>query len=332
MTEKTPEPQPLLPAWETLRADYIADGLPGRCVVRTEPKAELFVEPGGRRFGAVLALPPDGAVPTSPLTHISLAEVQIDGVRCVELASDASDLFATFYLLLSDLMRAVTEENVPPIAAIDACVARWQALLDTAALLTEERRLGLLGELWFLARLMEVRGSEALAAWTGPLGQSHDFRWGPTEFEVKATAAARRVHMINGLRQLEPSQDCSLFLVSLRFVAAGAGGETLPEAVDRIAASLESDARDRFLRTLETIGYRSSDAAHYARRLRLGDAARLIPVEKGCPRLTPAALTFVPTEYATGRIIDLNYRVDVEGLGYGDGEAAFLEILPNGQG
>jgi hypothetical protein len=87
------------------------------------------------------------------------------------------------------------------VLALESSLALWRALLQTSALLSEEKQVGLAGELWLLERLLRGLGPRALDAWVGPGGQSHDFRLGDFEFEVKATSGTRRVHMINGLNQ-----------------------------------------------------------------------------------------------------------------------------------
>lgn len=141
-------------------------------------------------------------------------------------------------------------------------------------------------------------------------------------------AAARDT--ITGLDQLTPTAGCSLYLVSLRFVDAGSGGETLAQTVDRILTSGDAvpGTRAAILSKLADLGYHLADSAHYSRRRRIADAARLILIEDGCPRLTPAAMAALPSGFAANLIQDVRYRVDVEALGYSDGTEPFLAVLP----
>lgn len=320
----------LLPDWETIRRDFIESGLPGRVVLRSAPAIEIFVETQGRRFGASFAMPQGGVVPSNPLREISVAETRADGVRYLEIASTTPSLYATFYLLLEDTVRSVLETGVAAGTAFEASLMRWRALLQTSTLLTDERQLGLVGELWMLERLISAFGWTVLDAWVGPAAQSHDFRLGDVEFEVKTTSGARRVHMINGLDQLTPTAGCALYLVSLRFVDAGSGGETLAETIDRILTAAEAvpGARPAILSKLTDLGYHSADALHYSRRRRVADAARLVAVEDGCPRLTSAAMATLPSGFAANLIGDVRYKVDLEGLGCLDGTEPFLAVLP----
>ncbi|RVD69280.1 MAG: PD-(D/E)XK motif protein [Mesorhizobium sp.] len=323
-------PALLLPTWEALRRDYIEAGLPGRIVIRPSPKIELFVELGGSRLGALLALPAGSSVPPTTLTDVSIAEVRDGTLRCLQIATDTPALFGTFYLLLTDVIGSLLYDGADPILALTASLSDWRTLLQTSALLSEERQLGLLGELWLLERLIAHSGSDALDSWVGPSGQSHDFRRDSDEFEVKTTSSPRRVHIINGVDQLAPSPNARLHLLSIRYIDAGSGGESLPEIVDRIHRRLEivPGAASRFSDKLNALGYRSGDAVHYSRRRRIADQPRLIAVGDGVPRLTAEALSDLPNRFATPRISDVVYRVDVDGMGVEDGHPYFLTLLP----
>lgn len=320
----------LLPDWETIRRDFIESGLPGRIILRANPAIEIFVEAQGRRLGASFAMPQVGALPPNPFREISVLETRADGVRHLEIATATPALYGTFYLLLEDTVRSVLETGAAAGDAFEASLSRWRALLQTSSLLADERQLGLLGELWMLERLIAAFGWTVLNAWVGPAAQSHDFRLGDVEFEVKTTSGPRRVHTINGLDQLTPTAGCSLYLVSLRFVDAGSGGETLAQTVDRILTSGDAvpGTRAAILSKLADLGYHLADSAHYSRRRRIADAARLILIEDGCPRLTPAAMAALPSGFAANLIQDVRYRVDVEALGYSDGTEPFLAVLP----
>lgn len=319
----------LLPGWDVVRRDYIESGLPGRVVVGTDPKVELFVDQGARRFGAILALPPRSTVPPSPFVDLDIAEVRTAGVRCVEITTQSASLFGTFYLFAVDIARAVIERGIPPIAALEASLSQWRALLQTSSLLSEEKQLGLAGELWLLERLTATHGPAALDAWVGPGRQTHDFRLGPVEFEVKATTGGRRVHTINGLHQLTATPGSMLYLLSARYADGGAGGETLRDTVERIEALVGAAKRQAFADKLAAAGYRSADAAHYGRRRRLADRVRLIRVEDGVPRLTAEAMAILPASFAAGAISDVSYRIDIDALGFEDGTPEFVAVLPN---
>jgi len=121
-----------------------------------------------------------------------------------------------------------------------------------------------------------------------------------------------------------------LYLLSLKLANAGAGGRTLSEAVASIEARLASShaALTRFRADLATLGYDPADAPLYVRRRRLRDAAVLIAVTDGVPRLTVDSLAQIDARFATGRISQVSYAIDVDGFGVADGTEAFLAVIP----
>jgi hypothetical protein len=87
-------------------------------------------------------------------------------------------------------------------------------------------------------------------------------------------------------------------------------------------------ARDRFVAQLRSVGYRPEDASRYPRRRRQRAPMTLVDVVDGCPRLTPDALSYLPTAFAAGRIDGVSYQIDLDGMGVSDGDPAFAAVLP----
>lgn len=320
---------PLLPEWEAFEADYVLPGLPAFIVVRTSPSLKIFIDQRAARIGATLALPDEVAVPPSPLDEVDLREIREGGARLLEVSTVSRALYRSFFRLLSDILTAVVD-GAHPIAALEASVAEWRALLQAPDLMSEQRQAGLFGELIVLDRLAGVIGERALDAWTGPASQSHDFRLGDREFEVKTTAGTRRVHIINGVTQLVASPGCTLHIVSIMLAHGGTGGLSLGEMAARLAVTFEAwpFARDRFVAQLRSVGYRPEDASRYPRRRRQRAPMTLVDVVDGCPRLTPEAFSHLPPAFAAGRIGRLSYQIDLDGMGVSEGEAAFAAVLP----
>lgn len=324
MTE--PPPHAALPTWDYVRSRFVDERVPGLVVVRDRPSIVLFVDAAARRFGGYFET--DDPVTLAPLATVRTAAVEIDGRRSLELSVEEPRLFRTFYQLLADLVTRVLD-GAPVGAAAQASFADWRALLQQAAALGDERQAGLHGELWLLERLIATRGPDAVGAWTGPLRAAHDFRTAAGDIEVKTTYGARRVHVINGLSQLTPVEDVPLYLLSLRFQAAGEGGRSLPEAVAAVRALLSvTAALPAFEAALARWGYRDEDEPLYRARRRLADRAVLVPIVEGAPRLTRRALDELAPSFAAERIVDVTYRIDVEGQGWSDGVAEFLSVVP----
>jgi hypothetical protein len=69
----------------------------------------------------------------------------------------------------------------------------------------------------------------------------------------------------------------------------------------------------------------------YPERWRPRSPARLIPVDRACPRITGAVLASgLPTEL-TALISDLHYRVNLEGRGFPLDSRQFWRILLKGE-
>lgn len=322
----------LLPVWNIFEHDYVVPGVPVYVVVRERPVVRLFVDADGRRIGARLELADGAALPQSPLAEIVVDEVLDHGIRFIEISTATHGLFAHFYALITDVIERVVKDQVHPLAALGQSLSRWQALLRTLTLLTNEQQLGLLGELWVVQRLLTRLKADVLASWVGPDRQSHDFRVGDDELEVKVTTTTHRSHIINGLTQLMASPGCRLYIVSLQLAPAGvAGGWSLPEVATSIRDSLSPwpASKDRFITILEQrLRFRFSDAGYYPQRWRMRTRPHLVPVGVGCPRLVPDALSHVPKEYAMQRVSDISYRVDLEGLGFPEDHPDFIAVLP----
>jgi hypothetical protein len=320
-----------LPSWSEVDADYVSTGIPVIFVIRSSPAITMFVDSGGAKLGARFADVSGAALKLPTLEAIQINIIKIDENQFIEVSTTSNDLFRKFYYILSDLVLDVVAKNADIRTVLAAIISSWSSLLRPSSILSDEREIGLTGELWLLDRLIAIHGPDVISAWVGPRREVHDFRLGSVEFEVKATSRPRRIHTINGLTQLVASEGCALFIASVRLVDSGSGGKTLPEMVQAIREDLSSskDASSSFEICLSSVGYFDSDAASYSRRRRLGDSVHLVPVDPGVPRLTPVALSFLPQDYASERIIKVSYDIDITGLGFADGSAEFLQIIPS---
>jgi hypothetical protein len=171
----------------------------------------------------------------------------------------------------------------------------------------------------------------ALRSWNGPYAEEHDFSLEGTDVEVKTTVSERRVHMIGSLTQMLAKPGRSLYVLSLQFTRSGAGpGMTLTESVAGLtsAVSAESALLASALQVkLQRAGWRQDHAPHYRTRWSLRSAPKLVAVDEKCPLIVPGTLASLGADRIS-RIVQLSYRVDLEGLGSDDGSAEFLRILP----
>lgn len=305
------------------------DGAVAPVAVRLDGPAmvQLVYDPEPRRLSLRAPVGAEDLEP-SPLSQITIAARVMDEAEWLEIATQDRDLFPYFHGFALSVADRIQLDGLDSNAAVNECVTRWRDLLQQVGRLSPEQELGLLGELWLLCHRIKRRGpADALESWMGPTGAAHDFRFEGVEVEVKATRSEHRAHIISSETQLVASAGCSLYLLSLQFAAAGPGeGWSLAEAIDDARGGLElGQLVQQFDQVLfEGHGLRMADAVTYRARLKLRSGPYLVPVDEAFPRVTPAA--YLGTD-ALGRILDVRYRVNVDGLGWSADSDEFQELL-----
>src|SRR5262249_1666676 len=148
-------------------------------------------------------------LPPSPLVELDIRSVSFaDGGPVVEVSTRNRDLYRDFYALACAVADRIQIDHLPADRAITDSLEAWSALLERLVVLSHEKQIGLLGELWALERVATGYGLEfALQAWKGPEAEEHDFSLSAQDIEVKTTGGERRVHMISALTQLLPNPD-----------------------------------------------------------------------------------------------------------------------------
>jgi hypothetical protein len=316
-------------SWERFE-QLIHAGPPAVEVVRGEPRVEIFTDAGGARIG-VRTPTPGTDFPPSPLVEIDVRQRRLGDTDVVEISTTNDALYRDFYAFACAVADRLQIDGMPAGAAVDSALEAWAALLQRLALLSDERQVGLLGELWLLRRLAATLGwTTALDAWKGSDAEEHDFSWVAADVEVKTTTSERRVHMIGSLTQLAPTGSRPLFVLSLQLTRAGAGpGESLADAVRVVADSVitEPAARRRLDEQLQRAGWRPEHAVYYRRRYVLRAPPSLVPVDDACPAITPSTLRELgPDKLA--RLGQVAYRVDLTDLGHQDGTPEFQTVIP----
>ena len=316
-------------SWERFES-LINAGPPAVERVAGEPQVEIFTDPGGSRIGVRIFS--GETVPDTPLAEMDIRRTVVDWEKATEISTTNSRLYREFYAFACAVANGVQVASLPPARAVDSALASWAALLERLAILSPERQTGLLGELWMLERLAGAQGwDQALRSWQGPDAEEHDFSLAEVDIEVKTTVSERRVHMIGSLTQLLAKPGRPLCILSLQFTQSGLGpGKTLTQVVTdiRAAAGAKSAALEPELDArLQHVGWRQEHAPYYRRRWSPRSPARLIAVDETCPSIVPTTLASLGAS-RLARIVQLSYRIDLEGLGSGDGSPEFLQILP----
>lgn len=308
-------------SWERLEG-HIGKNAPILLSMGGTRGVSIGFDPVVRRLFLRLPLEKNAKVPASPYAELDLEARQQGSITVLEIFTTADHLFRDFHRLAGLLAEDFERPGQTAVGAFLAVVERWRELTTKRSLLSPEEQLGLVGELVVLNALISKHGPVALSSWTGrakDMPERHDFRIGAIDVEVKSTRGSQRQHVVHGLRQMEPSKGHDLFLVSLRFEAAGMGnGSGLSERVQAVRRILSVNhlALEEFEAKLAAARFRTSDMAHYQERLILADTPMLIPVDTSFPRLVPSMVSKAMGPALASRIDnDVVYRVNVEGLG-----------------
>lgn len=299
--------------------------------VSSSPVVDIFGDAIENRTGIWIETDPASTIPDEicQLACIHVGLTTRNGKSFLEVASSSEEIRRQFYMFATSVADCVLTQAISPIDAVVRELACFIELLQVRSLLSLERQIGLLGELLFLRRLIEIHGEAVVEAWVGPLAEPHDFRIGKNEFEVKTTLATRRVHTINGESQLLPSVGRSLYLLSVLLGPAGQGeGVSLSDAVQSVDDRLSGKPAMalKFRQALKACGFQDSDRQNYSRKFVLRRPIGLVAIDESVPALTrPRIKAAVGT--ASDRISDVQYDLDVEGLESLDGTPSFNEII-----
>jgi len=318
--------------WGAVR-DHLDVGTPWLLSIGGTRGVRLGWDQSSGRLFVRLPAPHGTTVPPNTLAELDV-QVRTDKTEPVlEVSTTESRLYREFHRFAGLLCEDFEDPKQTPFGAFNAALARWKEFTATRQRLTEEQQLGLFGELLTLEGVVKVEGASAISAWTGRDPQMpgrHDFRIGLLDLEVKTTRLSRRRHMIHGLGQLRPANGHKLFILSIRLEAAGAhSGRSLAEQTTAVRSRLgvAADVRHVFEAKLASAGYRDSDDPLYSARFILADPPRLIPVDRGCPQIVAPMISDRIPEDVAGRIDEVSYRVDLEGLGVAQGTDEYKLLL-----
>lgn len=294
------------------------------------PRAELFFDANRNELGFVVDVDTD-SLPTVEPMSIDIRHVRPNGHLRLEIRSSDRILFREFYDFGVEIIDSAQTNNVSPHKAVDAAWGAWVRLLDRKAILSKEKQLGLIGELWLLRRIANNKGwAFALDSWHGEANAEHDFCLATVDIEVKSTTNEQRVHTIGSATQLLKSPDRDLYLLSLQFTPAMRGvanAVSLSGEVESIVNELDDGLRSRLDARLTAAGWRSEHSRHYGQVFVHRSKPVLVKVDEECPRLTLPMIAQLGQMIAH-RVGSISYRVDVTGLGHEDGSPEFIAALP----
>lgn len=277
----------------------------------THPQVSYVVGHGGRDIALHVELDRRQRPPRSTLPTIRIDQIAERGMRLARISTTQVALMRDFHDLITAVAeRIVTHGRTLP-QAFEETIRAWSALLSRPRGLSAQKRLGLMGELATMRCIAQKEGwDDAVAAWTGPEGEEHDFGTPEFDLEVKTTASERRRHTVHGIGQLDSTSERPLWLVSVQLTRGGTGGRTLSEIVRAVRASVADHAPaslDRLDRRLVTCGWEEDpdDDERWTPR-----SDPLLLDSPALPLLQASALA----DLAWERISDVQYTIDVTGL------------------
>lgn len=143
----------------------------------------------------------------------------------------------------------------------------WKAFFENTGGqgLSQEKQIGLFGELDILQRLITQFGPEAVQYWKGPDSAAQDFQLETSAIEVKSTINEYKTAvMISNIQQLDKDNRSNLYLCFMRYETFLEKGTTLPALVGRILQLISGTKwTDLFNEKLLGQGYFTQDAPKY---------------------------------------------------------------------
>lgn len=265
--------------------------------------------------------PANGAITlTTPFTppepdvakwcNITFKLVASDDGDMAELTIFVDDNIHGAYGLLTSIANELQIEGTPLAAAVASSIQRHRGMFAGKAGLSQEKEVGLFGELLVLEYLINKIGAgPAIGSWQGSLSEEHDFVFSEVHLEIKTTSGEQHRHMINGFTQLVPLRGVPLSLVSIQLTRSDAeSGRTLSQLASHVREKAGGH-RPKLDDALEAVGWKDDDAELYSTFWAKRNTPRAYDVGERFPALTLERLTQVVPNISV--MSDLSYRVNV---------------------
>lgn len=311
-----PEAQQLSREWDQIRKSGKGDGIlevPSRTTdistgfgqvrIATGPAGEpRLLIPVARRGG--------GKIPAGnrnlTVGHASYRSAG-KGLHFIDLMLTEARLAGVFADLAEEILERI-EAGEAPETAVHGTIEDFRKLLaispKSEISLTELA--GLIGELVILSKLCAV-SPDAVAAWTGPMGQRHDFRHGTFALETKTSTRADAMRVqIHGPDQLLAPADAQLYLAHLK-IEQNDGGALSVASLRREIIALGADEVMLDAR-LAAIGCREPEGDEWNSMAFALAGLDFYEVGEGFPRIVSSSF---PGMTLPDGIVGLEYGLDL---------------------
>lgn len=302
--------------WEVFLEDYIKPGVPAKYQFKGEPDLSFYVSNKAEKIGLNIRVDQNTCLPDIPLKELTLELKADNDGYYADFSTVNASLFEHFYSMMCFISDSVQIKNHDFIAAVIDAVEQLKNLISSERLLSEEKIIGMWGELWVLEQFLSEKGSEAVYLWKGADKAIHDYRLEGSELEVKTTRNEERIHVISRLSQLEASPNKQLYLCSIQVVEGSTDGYSLSEFVNRIESLIKNDkeAFSYFEKQLDKEGYKYGQARFYTTRYYLRTKPEIIIIDNQFPGIYR---NLIDASYGkeSSRISNVHYSINVTGLG-----------------
>lgn len=279
--------------------------------INDSPEVDITIDGPGQKISVLT--PRKGMVlDSASLRRVTTGVDVRNGQEWARFTLDARGMYAEAYGLVISVVQAM-RGGATFAAATSAAMTNMKALLAAKPRISEEKQIGLVGELLLFRSLLDTFDEYTVIDWwLGPLAEEHDYAFPGFDAEVKSTLGESRTHVIHGAGQLEPSPGRSLWLVSVQVTRAGGNpdGVGLPGLIHEIRERL-AGTRDRFVSRLSSEGWDDEDAAMYPTSYVLRTTPAAYLVDDDFPAVTRQRLRSVVPH--SDLVSDVTYRVNVSG-------------------
>jgi hypothetical protein len=284
-------------------------------------KASIFFDVASKSIGFRTETHQDGVLKVTPkFLTASISETSSENIWILEATVFEPNLFRPFYEFIVEVLESIQIEGKEPIDSFNRIWSNWKNVFEEKQKLSEEKIVGLCGELLFVERLAtEIGTPDAVLSWHDDSKSEHDFSLeNHVDIEVKTTTAEKRVHLISSINQLNPKVDRVLYVYSVQLTRASSIDKdsfSLIDLINRVRAKIfRSDQIERFDRILLESGFNMQDVCELEQRYLSRSVNVLVEVNDSFPRLSEDEL-FSALGDKFARISDIQFRINLTGLG-----------------
>lgn len=218
-----------------------------------------------------------------------------------------------FIYFCDEIIKNILNLKLGNVASVKSAVGRNRLFWDKQRqdILTEDQQVGLLCELEFLDRIIEINNKNMLQSWKGPTGFKYDFVFTDNLFEVKGTRREGHFHIINGLDQLDYDGNKTLFIISYVVTEKDdINGLGVNDIVNSIIMKLNDNDEliNHFNALLFDCGYNVFHVKDYKKYEII--ESKVYTVNNEFPKLTRRMIN----ENLSERVSKISYKIDLNGL------------------